>query len=127
MKTYNWCNITSLTLISTLSGLCFGYDTSVISGAALYFEDDFPAITKTQQQTIVSLAILGASIGALTTGSIADRYGRKFTIILGDVLMTMGTILMYYSPTLTLRKIALKYVSDEKIHFTNSTKKGLKS
>ena len=102
MKAYNWCAITSLTLISTLSGLCFGYDTAVISGAALYFEKDFPGITKTQQETVVSLAILGASIGALITGSIADSYGRRFTIIMGDILMTIGIFIMCFAPNLPM-------------------------
>ena len=49
---------------------------------------------------MVSLAILGAAIGALTTGSISDTYGRKFTIILGDVLMTIGTLMMCFAPTI---------------------------
>ena len=102
MKAYNWCSIISLTLVSTLSGLCFGYDTAVISGATLYFENDFPGITKSQAETVVSLAILGASIGALITGSIADQYGRKYTIILGDILMTIGTVLMYFAQNLPM-------------------------
>ena len=86
----------------TISGLCFGYDTAVISGAALYFEDDFPGITTGQKEMVVSLAILGASIGALVTGSIADTYGRKPTIILGDILMTIGTLLMCFAPSLPI-------------------------
>ena len=44
---YNWGAITSLTLVSILSGFCFGYDTAVIAGATLFFENDFPDITKT--------------------------------------------------------------------------------
>lgn len=42
---YNWSKVVTLTAISSLSGLCFGYDTAVISGATLYFEDTFPDIT----------------------------------------------------------------------------------
>ena len=105
MSIYNWCNLSSLLLVSTLSGLCFGYDTAVIAGAALYFEDDFPDVTKRQQETVVSLAVLGAAIGALITGSIADSWGRKFTIILGDVLMTIGTVLMWYGPSLSILSV----------------------
>ena len=86
--------------MSILSGFCFGYDTAVIAGATLFFENDFPAITKAQQETVVSFAILGAAIGALVSGTVADRIGRKFTIIFGDVLMTIGTVLMCFAPNL---------------------------
>ena len=91
-----------MTLISTISGLCFGYDTAVVSGASLYFEDDFPGISNEAKETVVSLAILGAALGALSTGSIADRFGRKFTIIFGDVLMAIGTLLMCMAPNLVI-------------------------
>lgn len=97
---YNWCRIICLTLVSTLSGLCFGYDTAVVGGATLYFVNDFPSITKEEQETVVSLAILGASLGALVTGQIADKRGRKFTILLGDYLMIIGTCLMCFAPDL---------------------------
>ena len=43
---YNWSKIIGLTLVSALSGFCFGYDTAVISGATLYLVNDFPDITK---------------------------------------------------------------------------------
>lgn len=49
---------------------------------------------------VVSFAILGAALGALTTGSIADTYGRKFAILLGDVLMAIGTLLMCFASSL---------------------------
>ena len=46
------------------------------------------------------MAIAGAAAGALVTGIIADKYGRKFTILLGDYLMIIGTCLMCFAPSL---------------------------
>lgn len=48
----------------------------------------------------MSFAILGAAIGALFTGTIADNIGRRFTIIFGDILMTIGTCLMCFAPNI---------------------------
>ena len=100
-----------MTLISTISGLCFGYDTAVVSGASLYFEDDFPGISNEEKETVVSLAILGAALGALSTGSIADRFGRRLTFWITTaiicVLMTAKTFLLdYYTLYVILKIIA---------------------
>ena len=64
--------IYTLTVISAIGGLLFGYDTGVISGALLKIKDDFH-LTSTQQEVVVSstvgLAIVGACVaGALSTG-----------------------------------------------------------
>jgi len=87
-------NIITLTIVGSLSGLSFGYDTAVISGATLYLENDFPGITARQQEMVVSFALLGAALGALCSGSFADRYGRRLAIIFGDLLMIIGCVMM---------------------------------
>ena len=83
-----------LVLIAAIGGFLFGYDTGVIAGAQLYFVNDWPEITDAQIAGIVSIAMIGAAIGALFSGSISDRIGRKKVIIFSDVLFTVGSFLM---------------------------------
>ena len=83
----------------------FGYDTGVIAGAQLYFVDTWPGITDSQIALIVSIALIGAAIGALFSGSISDRIGRKKVIIFADVLFTTGSLIMAFSPTIAVLMI----------------------
>ncbi|XP_039010764.1 inositol transporter 1-like isoform X2 [Hibiscus syriacus] len=67
-----------LTVIAGIGGFLFGYDTGVISGALLYIKDDFEVVNQSSflQETIVSMALVGAIIGAASGGWINDAYGR---------------------------------------------------
>jgi major inositol transporter-like SP family MFS transporter len=60
-----------LTIISTLGCLLFGYDTGVISGSLLYMRDDLE-LTLMTEGAVVSSLLLGAIIGTLVGGKIAD-------------------------------------------------------
>ncbi|KAK9127859.1 hypothetical protein Syun_016656 [Stephania yunnanensis] len=79
--------ILHLALSAGIGGLLFGYDTGVISGALLYIRDDFPSVQRntTLQETIVSVAVAGAILGAAIGGWINDRYGRKPSILVADL------------------------------------------
>jgi MFS transporter, SP family, solute carrier family 2 (myo-inositol transporter), member 13 len=92
--------VLGLTVISGISGLLFGYDTGVISGALLYIKDDFEAVMESSflQETIVSMALVGAIIGAASGGWINDAYGRKKATLLADVIFTAGSIVMAAAP-----------------------------
>lgn len=83
-----------------IGGFLFGYDTGVISGALLYIRDDFKAIDRQTvlQESIVSMAIAGAIIGAAVGGWLNDRFGRRLTILLADFLFFAGSAFMATSP-----------------------------
>ena len=70
--TYNKCFMIKLVTIAAIGGFLFGYDTGVVAGAQLYFVNDWPDITDAEIAAIVSIAMIGAAIGALFSGSISD-------------------------------------------------------
>ncbi|KAJ4723271.1 inositol transporter 1 [Melia azedarach] len=72
----------------------------VISGALLYIKDDFEAVNQSSflQETIVSMALVGAIVGAASGGWINDAYGRKKATLLADVVFTAGALIMAAAP-----------------------------
>ncbi|OAY37647.1 inositol transporter 1 isoform X2 [Manihot esculenta] len=89
-----------LTVIAGIGGLLFGYDTGVISGALLYIKDEFEVVNQSSflQETIVSMALVGAIIGAASGGWINDAYGRKKATLIADIVFAVGSIVMAAAP-----------------------------
>jgi sugar porter (SP) family MFS transporter len=74
--------VTLLAAITALGGLLFGYDTGVVSGALLFLKDSFPHITSLQKELVTSLLLVGAAVGAIGAARLADRVGRRPTILI---------------------------------------------
>jgi SP family sugar:H+ symporter-like MFS transporter len=90
--------LTKLTVIATLGGLLFGYDTGVISGAILFIKEDFD-LSAFMQGAVVASLLLGAMVGAALAGPLSDRLGRRRLIIAAGVIFTLGSLLAAVSPT----------------------------
>ena len=84
-----------------MAGLLFGYDQGVISGALDGIQHSFGAST-TMIQIITSWVTLGALVGALVAGVLADKIGRRFTILLAAILFTLGALLEALAPGTTV-------------------------
>jgi MFS family permease len=84
--------------ITALGGLLFGYDTGVISGALLFIGKDFPGLTSFDKELLTSILLIGALIGALVGGRIADRAGRRPTVLGTAALFVAGVMLAAFSP-----------------------------
>ncbi|WKG01634.1 sugar porter family MFS transporter [Mycolicibacterium sp. HK-90] len=87
-----------LTAIATLGGLLFGYDTGVISGALLYMKDDLALSAFGEATVVSSLLFPGAAFGALFGGRVADRIGRKRSLMVCAVLFLAGAIACALAP-----------------------------
>ena len=98
--------LTKLTIISTLGGLLFGYDTGVISGALLYMKDDLNLTTTTQAAVVTVLLFPGAALGSLLGGRLADRLGRKGSLLVCGVLFLVGALLCAIAPNAAVMMIA---------------------
>ncbi|CAI0544974.1 unnamed protein product [Linum tenue] len=97
-----WKNpyVLRLAFSAGIGGLLFGYDTGVISGALLYIRDDFKAVDRhtVLQESIVSMAVAGAIIGAAVGGWANDRHGRRSALLAADFLFFIGAVIMAASP-----------------------------
>src|SRR6201992_3107179 len=97
-----------LTLLATLGGFLFGYDTSNI-GSALNF---VPYTLKgLAEGYLVSGASLGAAAGAILAGPIADRFGRKGLLIADAAIYAVGSILSAVAPG-AASAIATAYIAE---------------
>ena len=79
-----------------LGGLLFGFDTGIISGASPLIESNFNLGTE-QTGFIVSSVLIGSSVGALSIGSLSDRFGRKHLLVLASILFLIGSGLSMFA------------------------------
>ena len=92
-----------LTLLATLGGFLFGYDTSNI-GSALNF---IPyKLNYFGTGYLVAGASLGAAAGALLAGPLTDRFGRKSLLIIDAFVYAVGALLSAFTWHVSVLMIA---------------------
>jgi sugar porter (SP) family MFS transporter len=84
----------SLTLLATLGGFLFGYDTANV-GSALNF---IPyKLSDFATGYLVAGASLGAAAGALCAGPLTDRFGRRSLLIVDALIYAVGALLAAFT------------------------------
>ncbi|CBQ69295.1 probable ITR2-myo-inositol transporter [Sporisorium reilianum SRZ2] len=83
-----------LTFFATIGGILFGYDTGVISSALVQIGTDLDnrPLTDGDKEIITSALTVGAIISALCAGVVADKIGRKWTLVICDIMFIAGAI-----------------------------------
>ncbi|KAN0063405.1 hypothetical protein ACQY0O_004571 [Thecaphora frezii] len=83
-----------LTSFAAIGGLLFGYDTGAISSVLVTIGNDLDGrpITDGEKEFITSALTLGAIISALFAGLVADKIGRKWTLLICDIFFIVGVI-----------------------------------
>lgn len=84
-----------VTLIATLGGLLFGYDTAVISGAEKSIQSfliDSQGLSSFLHGITVSSALVGCIIGGAISGFVSSAYGRKKALIIAGVLFFLSAL-----------------------------------
>jgi len=98
-------------LVSAVSGMLYGYDTGIISGALLQITKDF-GIGEGWKQVIAASILLGAVIGALSCSWLSERRGRKGTLLMLAVVFAIGSLWCALAPDpvlLSLGRIVLGF------------------
>jgi SP family xylose:H+ symportor-like MFS transporter len=95
MKGKNSFYIVAITLVATLGGLLFGYDTAVISGAEksiqAYLIQSLGLGSLVHGATISS-ALIGCIIGGAISGVLSSRLGRKRSLMFAAVLFFLSAL-----------------------------------
>ena len=88
---YNVAYVYSICFIATLGGLMFGFDLGIITGVVPYIEHQF-SLSGFRLGLVVAVFELGAMSGALVTARVADKYGRKLTMIVCAFLLSVTAL-----------------------------------
>ena len=83
--------IAAVCSIGSLGGLLFGFDTAVISGTFSFIEQYF-SLNEIEIGWFTSSALIGAIIGAVVSGSLSDRFGRKPILIIAAFLFFISAL-----------------------------------
>lgn len=94
-KQYNKAYIFGITLVATLGGLLFGYDTAVISGAEKSIEAYLIrplGLNSLIHGATVSSALIGCILGGIISGLLSNHWGRKKTLIFASLLFFVSAL-----------------------------------
>lgn len=91
--------IFGITLVATLGGLLFGYDTAVISGAVdslkvVFHLDEatFGSMATFYHGATVSSALIGCILGSAVSGLFAEYLGRKNSLLVAAVMFFISAL-----------------------------------
>ena len=101
----NQAFIRKVSFIAGLGGILYGFDMGVIAAALIYVRDAFHLSTWMQEVLVIAV-LIGVMIGALIGGTVADRVGRRKTLVWGAILFIAGSILAPLSPNVYVLFVA---------------------
>ncbi|MFS4481554.1 sugar porter family MFS transporter [Hyunsoonleella sp. 2307UL5-6] len=99
---FNFTYLLFLALVSAMGGFLFGYDWVVIGGAKPFYELFFDIASQpTLQGWAMSSALIGCILGAVISGFVADKFGRKLPLIFSAALFTISAFGTGYADNFT--------------------------
>src|SRR5258708_1437041 len=90
--TYDATYVWMIPLGAALGGLLFGYDWVVIGGAKPFYEKFFRLYDPAQQGWAMGCALVGCLLGAMLSGVLTDKFGRKPALLLSAMLFALSSI-----------------------------------
>jgi len=84
--------ICRVSFIAGLGGILYGFDMGIIAAALIFVRSSFGLSTQ-MEEVVVSVVLVGAMLGAIVGGTIADRIGRRATLVWGAAIFILGSVL----------------------------------
>ncbi|MDQ3682410.1 MAG: sugar porter family MFS transporter [Bacteroidota bacterium] len=94
---------------AAMGGYLFGFDFAVISGALPFLREQF-GLTEYWEGFATGSLALGAIIGCVLAGKLADVYGRKKTLLCAALIFMVSSLGMAFSPNLSFF-IAARFIA----------------
>jgi MFS transporter, SP family, arabinose:H+ symporter len=91
--------------VASLGGFLFGFDTAVISGTVSKIEILF-GLSKLGIGWFTSSALLGCIVGAMISGALGDKFGRKPILLISAFLFFLSAIGSTVPPTFNILILA---------------------
>lgn len=87
----NFRYLLTISLVTALGGLLFGFDISVISGTIPFIQEVFE-LNEAMKGWVVSSALIGCILGASYSGRLGDKFGSKKVLLVTSVLFGVSAI-----------------------------------
>ncbi|MBJ7600591.1 sugar porter family MFS transporter [Candidatus Nephthysia bennettiae] len=94
----NTGRVVMIASVAAIAGFLFGFDTAVINGAVAAVASNFNE-GAVRLGLSVSAALLGAALGAMVAGRLADRFGRVPTMVMAAVTFLIQSFGVAFSFT----------------------------
>ncbi len=94
-NSYNRLYILGITLVATIGGLLFGYDTAVISGAEKSIQAfiiEPLGLSAFAHGITTSSALIGCIIGGAISGLLSSRFGRRHSLMIAAFLFFVSAL-----------------------------------
>lgn len=100
-------------LAATMGALGFGYDTGVISGALPFMSVPVAqgglGLTPVTEGIVTSSLVFGAAFGSLMAGNLADKVGRRTTLLGLSLVFALGVLGTALAPSVAVM-VAMRFV-----------------
>ncbi len=87
----NFAFIVLITLVATIGGFLFGYDSGVINGTVEGLQKAFHSDSAGTGFNVASI-LLGCAAGAFMAGWLADKFGRRTILLISSVCFTISAL-----------------------------------
>lgn len=106
-------------LFTTIGGFLFGYDTGMISGAVIFIREEFQ-LGIYQIEFLVGALLIGAVLGAILAGGLADWFGRRTSIMWISIVFIIAALIQAFAPNIIVLVIG-RFISGITVGVTSLT------